>query len=48
MNIKIDISNVVLKTNILILRPWSLENLDDRVKTAFEKILNTYQNEKNC
>ena len=36
MNVKIDISNVVFKTNRLILRPLSLENLDDRVKTAFE------------
>ena len=29
MNAKIDISNVILKTNRLILRPWRLEDLDD-------------------
>lgn len=29
MNIKIDISNVVLKTDRLILRPWRLTDLDD-------------------
>ena len=29
MNAKIDISNVILKTNRLILRPWVLEDLDD-------------------
>ena len=29
MNAKIDISNVMLKTNRLILRPWRLEDVDD-------------------
>ena len=29
MNIKIDISNVILKTDRLILRPWRLTDLDD-------------------
>ena len=29
MNEKIDISNVMLKTNRLILRPWRLEDVDD-------------------
>lgn len=29
MNAKIDISNVMLKTDRLILRPWTLEDLDD-------------------
>ena len=29
MNAKIDISNVMLKTDRLILRPWALEDLDD-------------------
>lgn len=29
MNIKIDISNVVLKTERLVLRPWEKEDLDD-------------------
>ena len=29
MNIKIDISNVVLKTERLVLRPWKKEDLDD-------------------
>ena len=29
MNVRIDISNVVLKTNRLILRPWTIEDLDD-------------------
>ena len=29
MNAKIDISNVMLKTDRLILRPWRLEDLDD-------------------
>ena len=29
MNAKIDLSNVVLKTDRLILRPWKLEDLDD-------------------
>ena len=29
MNIKIDISNVVLKTERLVLRPWGKEDLDD-------------------
>ena len=29
MNVKVDISNVVLKTERLILRPWTLADLDD-------------------
>ena len=29
MNVRIDISNVVLKTNRLIIRPWTIEDLDD-------------------
>ncbi|NMA05074.1 MAG: GNAT family N-acetyltransferase [Acholeplasmataceae bacterium] len=29
MNAKIDISNVIIKTERLILRPWTLEDLDD-------------------
>lgn len=29
MNAKVDISNIVLKTKRLILRPWKLEDLDD-------------------
>ena len=29
MNAKVDVSNIVLKTKRLILRPWKLEDLDD-------------------
>ena len=29
MNVRIDISNVILKTDRLILRPWTIEDLDD-------------------
>ena len=36
MNAKIDISNVVLKTERLILRPWTLDDLDWYNNNPFE------------
>ena len=29
MNIKVDITNIILKTERLVLRPWKNEDLDD-------------------